>query len=47
MGDNGKRKPITDEYGNKWCNCATPKLTSSGVSDRRALFLKCMEYWYN
>jgi hypothetical protein len=43
----GKRKPITDEFGNKWCNCVNPKLTSSGTDDRQALCLLCGHYWYN
>lgn len=47
-GDNGKRKPIIDEYGQKWCNCTKPKLTStSGVGPGTALCLKCMNPWYN
>jgi len=43
----GKRKPIVDDLGKKWCNCVTPKLTSSGVNGIQAYCLKCGEYWYN
>ncbi|NQY31335.1 MAG: hypothetical protein HRT69_17955 [Flavobacteriaceae bacterium] len=40
-------QPTTDEDGNTWCNCSTPELVSSGVSDRQAYCLTCTEYWYN
>lgn len=46
-GDNGKRKPITDDIGLKWCNCTRPRLTSSSGGRGQALCLKCGEYWYN
>ena len=41
----GKRKPVIDEYGNKWCNCIEPKLTSS-IGKGQAYCLKCMNHWY-
>ena len=48
MGDNGKRKPVEDEYGNKWCNCLTPKLTSNyPIQKGQAYCLKCHCHWYN
>lgn len=43
----GKRKPITDDCGNKWCACLDPKLSPSGVEDRQAYCRLCGNYWYN
>ena len=47
MGDNGKRKPIIDDLGYKWCNCTKPKLTHNGDDRGQALCLKCMQPWYH
>lgn len=46
-GDNGKRKPIIDEYNNKWCACTRPKLTSPYHGKGQASCLKCGCTWYN
>lgn len=43
----GKRKPIIDEFGKKWCNCITPKLVSAGDNVHQAYCLLCKCYWYN
>lgn len=44
----GKRKPIVDEIGNKWCNCETPTLVSnSGIGSGQAYCLKCHSEWYH
>lgn len=43
----GKRKPITDDLGKKWCNCEKPQLTSNSGGPGQAFCLKCMNYWYN
>lgn len=44
----GKRKPIIDDCGNKWCACIEPKLTSNfGVGKGQAYCLKCGNYWYH
>lgn len=47
-GDNGKRKPIVDDMGLKWCNCTTPRLTRNILPEERgqAYCLKCGQYWY-
>lgn len=42
----GKRKPIIDEWGDKWCNCEEPKLTSP-VTRGDAWCLKCMCAWHH
>ena len=48
MGDNGKRKPTVDEYGNKWCNCTQPELVSNhGIGNGQAYCLKCHCDWYH
>lgn len=47
-GDNGRRKPIVDEDGLKWCNCTRPNLTGhGGVGRGQAWCMKCREYWYH
>jgi len=43
----GKRKPIVDSDGLKWCNCTQPKLTSNQGGRGQALCLNCMNFWYN
>ena len=42
----GKRKPVTDDCGNKWCNCKEPKLIS-GDGRGQAFCLLCMTPWYH
>jgi len=42
----GKRKPSTDEYGQKWCNCHYPKLISS-IGVGQAFCLLCFAPWYH
>lgn len=47
-GDNGKRKPIIDDQGLKWCNCTVPKLSSTmGIGPGSAYCRKCHCNWYN
>jgi hypothetical protein len=47
-GDNGKRKPVIDEDGNKWCNCTRPTLFSNyGIGPGVAHCHKCGCNWYN
>lgn len=43
----GKRKPIIDDSGNKWCNCVEPDLTSSQGGPEQAYCLLCHNYWYH
>lgn len=45
----GKRKPIVDEYGNKWCNCLEPNLTYLRLETEpgQAYCLLCHNYWYH
>lgn len=42
----GKRKPVTDDCGNKWCNCKEPKLIS-GDGRGQAFCLLCFTPWYH
>lgn len=42
----GKRTPITDEWGDKWCNCETPDLTTP-VYRGDAWCRKCRCAWYH
>ncbi len=42
----GKRKPVVDEWGDKWCACEQPRLTSR-ITRGAAFCLKCMSAWYN
>lgn len=42
----GKRKPITDEFGDKWCDCVEPKLVSR-ISRGTAWCVKCMTPYYH
>lgn len=42
----GKRKPIVDEDGLKWCNCISPDLVSP-VGKGQAYCLKCHTPWYH
>ncbi len=42
----GKRKPLVDDLGNKWCDCKEPKLTSNYGVRGQALCLLCMNPWY-
>ena len=46
-GDNGKRNPVIDDMGYKWCNCTKPRLTHNGGGRGQALCLKCGEAWYH
>jgi hypothetical protein len=41
----GKRKPIIDDCGNKWCDCIEPKLTN-GDGRGQAFCYLCMNPWY-
>lgn len=43
----GKRKPIIDDCGNKWCNCVEPKLTSNSGGRGLAYCLLCNTPWYH
>lgn len=43
----GKRKPIVDDLGNKWCVCELPTLVSAMDGVHQAYCLKCKAYWYN
>ena len=43
----GKRKPLIDGDGNKWCDCKDPNLVSANDGVHQAYCLKCGEYWYN
>lgn len=43
----GKRKPITDDCGNKWCNCTEPNLTSNQDGPGIAYCLKCHNNYYH
>lgn len=45
-GDNGKRKPVIDQDGDRWCNCTRPKLISP-IDKGQAYCLKCKSNWYN
>ena len=42
----GKRTPITDEWGDKWCNCELPDLTTP-VYRGDAWCRKCRCAWYH
>lgn len=46
----GWRRPIIDEYGNKWCNCDFPKLISNSYdpgAKGQAYCTRCKCYWYH
>lgn len=44
----GWRKPIKDEYGDKWCNCLIPNITSNhGIGKGQAYCLRCHSDWYH
>jgi len=43
----GKRKPVTDDCGNKWCDCVETKLTSNAGGRGQAFCLLCMTPWYH
>lgn len=43
----GKRKPVEDDYGNKWCNCVEPKLVSNAGGRGQAYCLLCHTPWYH
>ena len=43
----GKRKPVEDDCGIKWCACLSPKLTSNAGGRGQAYCLLCGEYWYH
>ena len=43
----GKRKPVEDDCGNKWCNCIEPKLTSNAGGRGQAYCLLCHTPWYH
>ena len=42
-GDNGKRKCLTGEHGEKICNCTKPK--QSVFPDNKIICLKCWGEW--
>jgi hypothetical protein len=42
----GKRKPIIDDCGNKWCACIAPRLIS-GDGRGLAFCLLCFNPWYH
>jgi hypothetical protein len=46
-GDNGKRKPVTDNMGLKWCDCTKPKLVSNFGGRGQAYCIKCNNPWYH
>lgn len=44
----GWRRPIKDEFGNKWCNCLIPNLTSNIAGGKGLAYcLRCHCYWYH
>lgn len=43
----GYRRPITDEEGVKWCNCAIPNLISSLGTRGTAYCLRCKTPYYH
>lgn len=45
----GWQRPITDEDGNKWCNCIIPKLTHNRIPREAgtAYCIRCGEHWYH
>lgn len=43
----GKRQPIEDDMGNKWCNCTKPKLTQNGGGKGQAYCYLCNNFWYH
>lgn len=43
----GKRKPVEDDCGIKWCNCVVPKLTSNAGGRGQAYCLLCHTPWYH
>ncbi len=43
----GKRKPVEDDCGNKWCNCIEPKLTSNAGGRGQAYCILCHTPWYH
>lgn len=48
-GDNGKRKPVIDDLGNRWCNCTRPTLHHHGLPGGKgqAYCSKCRCDWYH
>lgn len=42
----GKRKPITDENGELWCDCKFPRLTTA-IGRGQAFCLLCKTAWYH
>lgn len=45
----GKRKPIIDDLGNKWCNCIEPKLVRNILPEDKgqAYCILCHNHWYH
>lgn len=45
----GKRKPTEDEFGIKWCNCESPKLTRNTINEEKgqAQCQLCTSPWYH
>lgn len=43
----GKRKPLIDNDGKKWCDCSLPKLIHANDGIHQAYCLKCKCYWFN
>jgi hypothetical protein len=43
----GKRKPLVDDVGDKWCDCKIPKLTSNAGGRGQALCLLCGYPWFH
>lgn len=44
-----KDSPITDEFGNKWCNCDDPKLVPNRIAGEKgqAYCIQCHNNWYH
>ncbi len=43
----GKRKPIEDDCGIKWCACLNPNLTSNAGGRGQAFCLLCGYPWFH
>lgn len=42
----GYRKPLADEYGDKWCHCTIPDLIRA-IGRGQAFCLRCMTPYYH
>ena len=43
----GKRKPLVDGDGKKWCDCSLPTLVHANDGEHQGYCLKCRNYWFN